>query len=167
MFYSKHLKKNANKKIKYFSFIISQQSFLLFSFTLISGIGVNILKCIIGRARPCCLDSYGTFYLNGLSIDYDFLSFPSGHTATIFTMAYIFGIYAPKYRYIIYILASLIGISRIVTIDHYPSDVIAGGYLGLVIGKFCAIFFANKKIALNFKRTILEVRGKRFLKNQF
>ena len=61
-------------------------------------------------------------------------SFPSGHTATSFACATVLGGYAPRWRVPLYLLATLIALSRLYNGDHYPLDVLGGLVLGLLVG---------------------------------
>lgn len=60
-------------------------------------------------------------------------TFPSNHTAVAFTLA--MGVFFKKKRLGIWllILASLIGLSRIIVGVHYPLDILAGILIGCVI----------------------------------
>ncbi len=60
-------------------------------------------------------------------------SFPSGHTATSFAAATVLSVYAPRWRVPFFLLASLIGLSRIYNGMHYPTDVLAGAVLGVLV----------------------------------
>jgi undecaprenyl-diphosphatase len=61
-------------------------------------------------------------------------SFPSGHTATAFACATVLSAYAPRWRVPFFVLAVLIGFSRIYNGLHYPTDVLAGAALGVLVG---------------------------------
>lgn len=61
----------------------------------------------------------------------DKFSFPSGHTAGAFLMATIFGSVYPSFMLPAFLIASIIGFSRIYNGVHYTSDVIAGLFLGI------------------------------------
>lgn len=64
------------------------------------------------------------------------LSFPSGHTSGIFTLASVLDVrYGYKAGIPSYLLASFVGLSRVKLYKHYPTDVIAGAALGIIIGR--------------------------------
>jgi undecaprenyl-diphosphatase len=59
-------------------------------------------------------------------------SFPSGHTATSFACATVLSAFAPRWRVPFFVLAALIGFSRVYNAMHYPTDVLAGAVLGVL-----------------------------------
>jgi len=62
----------------------------------------------------------------------DKFSFPSGHTAGAFMMATLFQYFYPALSIPLYSTASAIGFSRVYNGVHYPSDVLAGTFLGII-----------------------------------
>ena len=60
----------------------------------------------------------------------DKYSFPSGHTAAAFLMAGSLSFQFPDFQFLFYSIAVLIGSSRVYLRVHYPTDVIAGAFLG-------------------------------------
>lgn len=63
------------------------------------------------------------------------LSFPSGHTGSAFAMATVLFCGLPQSCGIIALsFAFLMGLTRLYVGAHYPSDVLAGGAIGSVIG---------------------------------
>ncbi len=97
-----------------------------------SFVGNIILKNIFQRPRP--------FLINATPLIITApggFSFPSGHTCVSFAGAGAFGMYFKRKAWIFYTLAALIGFSRIYLYVHYPSDVIAGALLGIIIAYLC------------------------------
>ena len=112
---------------------------LVISFVF-SGVVVQILKHIAGRGRPRLLDNLdfiGPTFKSG----YD--SFPSGHTAVVFCMAYVLAQHFPKYKFIFYLFAVIVGFERFEDAAHFPSDVLAGAILGLIVAKLLSIKIIN------------------------
>jgi undecaprenyl-diphosphatase len=62
-------------------------------------------------------------------------SFPSGHTSTSFACAYVISRLAPRLTIPVFVLAALIGFSRVYVGVHYPLDVLAGAVFGLIVAK--------------------------------
>jgi len=88
---------------------------------------VQLFKRTIERKRPyLVLPDVSTFWKNLLR-DH---SFPSGHTTAGFSLAVILSIYFPAFAIYSYLLATMVGISRIYTGMHYPSDVLSGAFIG-------------------------------------
>jgi membrane-associated phospholipid phosphatase len=61
-------------------------------------------------------------------------SFPSGHTASAVAFLVVVGRRHPRLALPLAALATTVGLSRVSTGLHYPSDVIAGGALGAAVG---------------------------------
>lgn len=88
---------------------------------------VQFFKKTIYRKRPyMVLPDVNTFWKKLLK-DY---SFPSGHTTAGFSLAAIFSLHFPSYTILAYPLATIVGVSRIYTGMHYPSDVFTGAVIG-------------------------------------
>lgn len=97
-----------------------------------TGIIVNLLlKPLIARVRPTI--ELGAIIMGEQSLDY---SFPSGHATIAFAMAVVLTKKEPKWRWILFMLATAISLSRIFLGKHFPLDVMAGGILGWCIGHF-------------------------------
>ena len=56
---------------------------------------------------------------------------PSAHAANFFAVAAYFGHYFRKHRWWFFVIALIVGISRISVGVHYPFDILVGGLLGI------------------------------------
>jgi undecaprenyl-diphosphatase len=61
-------------------------------------------------------------------------SFPAGHAATAFAGATVLAYVARRAAPVLFLLAALIGYSRVYVGDHYPTDVLGGAVVGVVVG---------------------------------
>lgn len=104
----------------------------LFIGLLSSGIVVQVMKHLVGRARPR-LTSDSIFIGPSFRSGYD--SFPSGHTALVFCLGYILSRYFPKYKVVFYMFASIVALDRVEDFAHFPSDILAGAVTGLIVAK--------------------------------
>ena len=109
----------------------------------LSGLLANILKRIIGRARPLHFDDWGPFGFSPFSSHAAFQSFPSGHATTVgaFFAALIF--LFPRCRVIFVVCAIWLAATRVMIGAHYPSDVIAGLALGAWFSFMTAIVYSR------------------------
>lgn len=105
-----------------------------------------IIKGIIKRPRPF-LNIHDYNLLVNIPHGY---SMPSGHSLASFMMATILAAYFPKYKIFYYLYAGLIAFSRVYVGVHYPSDVLVGAILGLVLAKVYLViikkYFHDKKV---------------------
>ena len=99
----------------------------------------NIVKNIVQRPRP-----FVTFTdLQIIIPTPSEFSFPSGHTSSSFAAAAVFYRHLPKKLGLpAVILAGLIGFSRLYVGVHYPTDVIAGVLMGILLS-YLAEFLVN------------------------
>ncbi len=112
--------------------LLSKASLFFLSSVLLSGLLVNIVKVIFGRARPQIYADehlYGFFWFE---TDVLYRSFPSGHAATAMGVWLAFALFFPKYRLRLIGLGIAISLSRVVLTQHYLSDVLIGGWIGAV-----------------------------------
>ena len=98
-----------------------------------AGVANSVLKWIIGRLRPRYLFEDGAYGFVPFSMDFGALSFPSGHTQTIWTFATALLLVLPRYDLAYLAIAVLIGASRVMVTAHYVSDVIMGAYVGIAM----------------------------------
>ena len=114
-----------------------------------SGIAVNVLKPIFGRARPRMWFSEDpTFGFDWFRFGSDFGSFPSGHSATGISVAIALGLIWPKWRWGFWIVGGSICLSRVGVNAHYLSDTLFGGVLAVVVMEFVTRWFQRRNLSL-------------------
>jgi membrane-associated phospholipid phosphatase len=104
-----------------------------YAFCACAGAGLlnNLLKVIAGRPRPKIFYRDGQHSFDFFRFQADFLSFPSGHTAMAFAVATVATVLLPRHIAAYYLLAVMVGASRVLGGAHWVSDVIAGAFVGV------------------------------------
>jgi hypothetical protein len=129
-----------------------QTSLLATQAMITSGIWTQIIKQLTGRERP--MASYIFSHIEGgrwhgplsrfleKSADnrsvFSYDAFPSGHTATAFSIATVFASQYNDHKVVpvlFYSAATLVGISRLTEHEHWGSDVFVGALLGYLSGR--------------------------------
>ena len=105
------------------------------------------LKELIARDRPCHVLSH----VKDIANCSNSFSFPSNHAVNSFTFATIVTLAYKNLTFLLYVSALLIGYSRIYLGVHYPTDVLSGALLGILIGFLGYKYFYLK--ILNFFKT--------------
>jgi membrane-associated phospholipid phosphatase len=110
-----------------------------------SGVVYAVLQLIAERERPLQGTGQGHFFqTRGLDN-----SFPSGHTIITWTAASTIAHEYPKpwVEWLAYGTATAVSVTRFTSLQHFPSDVVAGSTLGYFIGRH--IFHAHCKAGLS------------------
>jgi len=115
-------------------------------------VGSFVLKPLVARVRPFEINTAISLLIARPA---DF-SFPSGHAISSFTAATVILSAHKKLGIIAFIIAFMIAFSRLYLYVHYPSDVLVGMGLGVVIG-----IIAIKVLRIHEKRREGRVIGPR------
>ena len=124
--------------------------------TLLSSAIISfIMKFIIQRPRPF---QEGLVKIMEVFQNMNFevwnFSFPSFQTMFVFCSLPILSKEFPKLKYIWFVLAGLVGISRVYFGLHFISDVLAGGIIGYLIGIWVIGLEEENKFGLRMYRKI-------------
>lgn len=113
----------------------------LLAASLGAGLTADVAKQLIERQRPRELDLANVEITTTITSVLPFLegkvashSFPSGHTATAFGLTVALSTLYRRGETWFVILACLVGVQRVQSLSHFPSDVLAGAAIGLLVG---------------------------------
>jgi undecaprenyl-diphosphatase len=123
-----------------------KEAILAFAAIFFNFVVVALLKYTLKRARP-------PYAINLPMLPYTKYSFPSGHTAMAFLIAFILSKKYPNYSIFFYTIAILVAISRMYLGLHYLSDVVVGAVIGLTIGW---LSYHYKKNIINLSEKIIK-----------
>ena len=127
-----------------------------------SGIAANLLKLVFGRARPELVPDGRVWFSNHFTDNYDFGSFPSGHSTTAGTLAMALALLFPRLRVFLLLVGAWLAVSRPAIGVHFPSDAIAGFVLGAAFSYFSARHLATYRLLFGFTENgAVRVRGER------
>ncbi|MBO8407195.1 MAG: phosphatase PAP2 family protein [Proteobacteria bacterium] len=118
----------------FMSKVRSSYAFFVLCSVLVASVIGQILKIVIGRARPGF--EFGPVVFDHWALSDVYHSMPSGHTFASFAGLVMLGLLAPKIKWFTWTLAIVIGVSRICVGAHWPSDVIFGAFIGMVVADF-------------------------------
>jgi len=115
--------------------------------SLIIGILLTlVLKTVIARPRP---DEILNF---GFLVSATFSSFPSDHASTAFMIGGVLGHYFKRYKLWLYLLAVLVAFSRVYLGAHYPTDVLVGAFIGILVSQLVIRYGIGKRVRSLLKR---------------
>lgn len=126
---------------------IGFQMFVSIAITFI--IGNLVLKNLVGRARPCQIPPHDAVALL-VKIPTDY-SFPSGHSMNGMTASVALLCNDKRFGIPAVILAVIIAFSRLYNFVHFPTDVLFGAVLGIVIALIVDKIFAKIGLKQNEK----------------
>ncbi len=125
-----------------------------------SGAIVQITKYVTSRPRPYLADDikydsmdFNMFYW--LVDNSDYRSFPSGHTAAVFSFFWMICFFIPmdiKKRALLLGFATLIAFTRVALGKHFFADIVAGAAIAMFTGTVILELYykKNKKHAFNY-----------------
>jgi len=106
----------------------------------------TIVKRMIGRARPYIGPHDDPFSFKPFIWMPEYSSMPSGHATTAAAAAIAFGAIWPRLRPVMWLYAFAIMFTRVVVNVHHPSDVIAGGLVGVAGALMVRRWFAARRL---------------------
>ena len=151
-------------------YVIWHRIFLNFYFVFttiaFSGLLALFFKNAIGRARPPFVEGAGVWQSIPFGDNFEFASFPSGHSTTAGALTIALMLLFPRFR-LFFIFAGLwIAISRMVIGVHFPSDVFGGFAFGAMFTWIYARSFARKRLLFTFAgENGLTLRGEHMPRN--
>lgn len=137
----------------FFRFLLKREyvanRFLFISLALdFCNLCVYLLKMFFGRLRPELLFSAHQYGFSFFALHDPYLSFPSGHAISCAAVFASFACIYPRYFYYFFCSALIISFARVVSTEHFFSDILASIFLGFLITEL--VYFPMRKSSLVF-----------------
>jgi membrane-associated phospholipid phosphatase len=124
--------------------LIGAVAFVLLSLAL-SGVVVNLMKWLLGRARPNLFTREDIYAFQPFSFDASFHSFPSGHVNTLIVLGLLGGFFVPRLRLLFIALATLLALSRVGQNAHYLGDFFGGAAIAIATTYWLQARFVERR----------------------
>lgn len=124
----------------------------VFFAVLVPLIAGELIKWVVGRGRPFVGGHANPFNFAPFAGTEAYASFPSAHAITAFALAFAVSALWPRVRAAMIVYALLIAASRLVLLAHHPSDVVAGGLIGVVGAMAVRYWFAARRLGFAIHR---------------
>ena len=132
---------------------VKYRYFIITSISALTTLGIiHFLKQQLATMRPVAYfnhiytGEYKLYLIENYNI-HEKYSFPSGHTTTAFSIFIILALITnPKYKilkFVYFVIALLVGYSRMYLSQHFLIDVVAGSIIGVLIS-LLSYYFINK-----------------------
>ncbi|TNB49281.1 phosphatase PAP2 family protein [Martelella lutilitoris] len=132
--------------VKYRAVHVAHQAFYVFASVALASASVNVVKRLIGRARPSLFDNVGDFHFQFGGWAYDYASFPSGHATTSGAVFAALALLFPRMGPVFASVAIFFAYARVAVGAHYPSDISTGLFYGAWIAVLVAVIFARYRL---------------------
>jgi membrane-associated phospholipid phosphatase len=109
------------------------------------------IKWIVGRGRPFVGGKANAFNFAPFNGTEAYASLPSSHAVTACALAFAVATIWPKARIATAVYALLILASRLVLLAHHPSDVVAGGVLGVIGAMAVRYWMAARRLGFTVR----------------
>lgn len=110
--------------------LLTSRLAFLFLAVAATGLAADLVKILVGRARPKHLFGDGLMALSPGALASSWWSFPSGHATTIGAVAVVLALLLPRLAWAWVALALVVAFGRIGATAHFVSDTVAGLWLG-------------------------------------
>ena len=111
---------------------LSSRLAFLFLAVAATGLAADIVKIMVGRARPRHLFQDGIMSIAPGSLSSSWWSFPSGHSTTVGAVAMTLSLVFPRLAWVWITLALAVALGRVGATAHFVSDTVAGLWLGAI-----------------------------------
>ncbi|SHJ25817.1 PAP2 superfamily protein [Bradyrhizobium lablabi] len=112
----------------------------------------EVIKWIAGRGRPFVGGKANPFNFVPFSGTEAHASFPSAHAITSVALAFAISAVWPRARPVMIVYVLLIVATRLVLLAHHPSDVVAGGLIGVIGAMAVRYWFAARSLGFAIHR---------------